>query len=311
MVGIKRSVRICLSVIITILLIFSMYKLWGSGDIASALSEARPAFLVIAACFYVLTYPVRAFRIYYMAKGNAEIKYSKVLPVCMRHQFYSRIFPFKAGEFYLIYLLKSNYNINVSKGGTMLFLIRFFDGVAIVLSYLICNAFVGMGGIVSKIAIGGLIVLFVCGAFGIKIFPKIISFLRKHKKEKFADVLCDVYGMLGGQSIKDILVMVFATAVLWTFVYLSMHFTALSFYPALSVVETVVASFLASVAAYLPVNGIGGFGTTEAGWTLGFTLIGMDRNTALVSGLVSNLMSFVIICVFGLVSFMKRGGKDV
>ena len=307
----KKSVRIVLSVLITVLLLIAMLRLWGSGDIILAFSSAKPVYILVAVFVYVLTYPVRSFRIYYMARKNPDVSYKKVLPVCMQHQFYSRIFPFKAGELSLVYLLKTNCRLNVSKGSTVLLFIRFFDIIAIVTSYLICNIFVMSDGVVSKLALFGLLGVCVCAVIIMKMFPCITSFLRKHKKEKIAGNLDDVYGMLREQKAADLAVMIFLTAFLWMLVYLSMHFTVMAFCDSISVSETVVASFLASVAAFLPINGIGGFGTTEAGWTLGFTLIGMDKNTALISGLVSNLMSFVIICVFGLISFLKRGSKDV
>ena len=90
-----------------------------------------------------------------------------------------------------------------------------------------------------------------------------------------------------------------------------MHFVAVAFFPGLTVVKTVAASFLASVAAFLPVNGLGGFGTTEAGWTLGFSLVGMPRNIALISGVISNLMSFAVTVCCGLISFIVGGEKNV
>jgi uncharacterized membrane protein YbhN (UPF0104 family) len=47
----------------------------------------------------------------------------------------------------------------------------------------------------------------------------------------------------------------------------------------------------AELSATLPIHGIAGFGTYEAAWTLGFTHLGLDRETAILSGFATHLLS--------------------
>ncbi|MGH7819173.1 MAG: lysylphosphatidylglycerol synthase domain-containing protein, partial [Candidatus Binatia bacterium] len=47
----------------------------------------------------------------------------------------------------------------------------------------------------------------------------------------------------------------------------------------------------AELAATLPLHGIAGFGTYEAAWTIGFTQLGVDRDTAILSGFATHLIS--------------------
>lgn len=47
----------------------------------------------------------------------------------------------------------------------------------------------------------------------------------------------------------------------------------------------------AEISAALPVQGIAGFGTYEAAWTLGFTHLGLDRSTAILTGFATHLLS--------------------
>ena len=307
----KKIINIFISVVITLLFIRTLALIWSSGDVVEGIVNADFRFVLLAALCYIFTYPLRAFRIFYLAGCNNGITYGKILPVCFRHQFYGRIIPFKAGELSLVYLLKKRCGISISEGGTTLVLLRVFDGFVMVLSFIICNLFVGMGGIVSYIAGAGLITLVALCSLGIALFPKVICYLKKKKLSGPVSVAENVWEMVNNLKVADFAMLFLSTVVLWVFVYLSMHFVAYAFVSSLDIVHTVAASFLASVASFLPVNGLGGFGTTEAGWTLGFMLIGIDKSTAVVSGVVSNLMSFVIVCVFGLISFAKRGGGSV
>ena len=238
-----------------------------------------------------------------------SVTFGSVLPICLKHQFFSRIIPFKAGELSLIYLLKKS-GASVAKGGTVLIILRILDALVMVASFIICNFFADTGGWLSNLAAAALVVGLASAVIVITAFPKITGYLKSRNKTKTAELAEDVAGLLKNISAKDYLVLILSTVVLWIFVYLSMHFVAVAFFRGLSVAQTVAASFLASVAAFLPVNGLGGFGTTEAGWTLGFSLIGMPRDTALVSGVISNLMSFVIITAGGLISVI-RGKNNV
>ncbi|MGH7856115.1 MAG: lysylphosphatidylglycerol synthase transmembrane domain-containing protein [Candidatus Binatia bacterium] len=47
----------------------------------------------------------------------------------------------------------------------------------------------------------------------------------------------------------------------------------------------------AELSATLPIHGIAGFGTYEAAWTIGFTQLGVDRETAILSGFATHLLS--------------------
>src|SRR5690606_20297174 len=56
-----------------------------------------------------------------------------------------------------------------------------------------------------------------------------------------------------------------------------------------SFATAVFGSGLAIAANLLPVNGLAGFGTQEAGWVVGFVLLGVPRDLALSTGLGAHL----------------------
>ena len=61
----------------------------------------------------------------------------------------------------------------------------------------------------------------------------------------------------------------------------------------------VVGATFASLAKAVPFITVGGFGAHEAGWTVGFSLVGMPVSTAIASGFAVNILTLLMSVVFG------------
>jgi uncharacterized membrane protein YbhN (UPF0104 family) len=69
----------------------------------------------------------------------------------------------------------------------------------------------------------------------------------------------------------------------------------------------------AELSATLPIHGIAGFGTYETAWTLGFTHLGLDRETAILSGFATHLLSQLLEYAIGaaaLAIVLARSRRD-
>lgn len=302
--------KIVASVVVTVLLFSYFLKTVDLKEAVGAFKHIRPGWMVVAVLSYCLTYPARAFRIYYLTRNSGNPGFLPTQKICFRHQFYGRIIPFKVGDLSLVYLLRKA-GVSVGEGGAVLLLIRLFDGVIILLSFLLCNCFVNMDVLPWWVPV----LILLAAVSAVFLLPYLLQRwdgLLKKLPEKWYGMMQNIKAMLT-QSVatpKNFLVIGGVSLVMWFFVYLSMHGVVLAFSQQVSFFETVVASFLASAAAFLPINGIGGFGMVETGWALGFTLLGMDRTVALSSGVVSNTMSFVIICFFGILSYITVNRRN-
>jgi hypothetical protein len=67
--------------------------------------------------------------------------------------------------------------------------------------------------------------------------------------------------------------------------------------------QTIVGSAFANLTQALPINTIGSFGSMEAGWTLGFSLLGIDAGTALATGLAMHVLIVGFLAVSAMVSW--------
>ena len=61
----------------------------------------------------------------------------------------------------------------------------------------------------------------------------------------------------------------------------------------------VVGATFASLAKAVPFITVGGFGAHEAGWTVGFSLVGMPVSLAIASGFAVNILTLLMSVVFG------------
>lgn len=71
--------------------------------------------------------------------------------------------------------------------------------------------------------------------------------------------------------------------------------------------ETIVGSSIASIAQFVPLGSVGNIGPMEAGWTMGFVMVGIDAKTALNSGMILHLV--VIFCSLILAGLAWAGIK--
>lgn len=313
----KRISRLCKIVFSCLLTVFLFYYFFQTIDFSLFLSSLYTiswGWVGVAALCYLCTYPIRGYRIFYLTKHCSALTYSKTLLLTFRHQFYGRIIPFKVGDLSLVYLLKSRGNVGMPEGSAVLLLLRLFDGFIILVSFLICNLAVRVPLFSSYIILGILALLL----GGLLVTPwliqKITDWLKHHHYfnknliKKGSDAFSQIRTLLlqAVVSGRRFFMLMGNSLLLWFFVYLSMHFIVVAFGQSFLLSETIVASFLASAAAFLPINGIGGFGAVETGWVIGFTALGMNQAVALSSGMISNIMSFVVICLMGLYSFLER-----
>jgi uncharacterized membrane protein YbhN (UPF0104 family) len=69
-----------------------------------------------------------------------------------------------------------------------------------------------------------------------------------------------------------------------------------------SLLETIVGSTFAVISKSIPFLTFGGIGTHEAGWTIGFVLVGFDKTTAISSGFAINILTLLTTLLMGATS---------
>lgn len=71
--------------------------------------------------------------------------------------------------------------------------------------------------------------------------------------------------------------------------------------------EVAFGSGLATVSNLLPINGFAGFGTQEAGWAIGFRLLGVPPDVALATGVGVHIVQLFNVVLMGLIGQLALG----
>jgi uncharacterized membrane protein YbhN (UPF0104 family) len=74
--------------------------------------------------------------------------------------------------------------------------------------------------------------------------------------------------------------------------------------------SVIFASTFAILTTVLPFQGLGNFGTLEAGWTLGFVAVGVSREMAISSGFTYHFVIILYFVVWGLWGFLSSRSRS-
>lgn len=91
---------------------------------------------------------------------------------------------------------------------------------------------------------------------------------------------------------------------IWLFTYLwfTSFLIACGYETAYSLV--IFGATFAVLSKAIPLASVGGFGTHEAGWAMGFMLVGYDFQAAILSGLAINILTLAASMLFGIPSLL-------
>lgn len=110
----------------------------------------------------------------------------------------------------------------------------------------------------------------------------------------------------GGTSVAGLFAL---TALIWTgvFGFYAMLARGFGLPPHIGPLEAVFGSGLAVMSNILPVNAFAGIGTQEAGWVLGFGVLGVERESAFATGLAVHLVQLFNVVAMGLAGHLAMG----
>jgi len=271
----KKLVKIfelLVSIGITIGFIYLFYIVVGFDKIAQFFTELSIGSIAIAYFFYVLSYLTRAYR----WKLTLSIKdFKKLFKITSFNTVFNIFLPFRTGELSFFYMLKKE---NVDMGETTLsfFTVRIFDAIALFsvffISYLIYKDMWYLA-----------IPVFFLMPFSFYIFKFLISFIKHEKIKKFHENVL---------SLKNLWVLYGLSFITFVFKFIGFYFI-LPPSVQLSFKEAFVAAAAGDLTTVLPVNGIAGLGTYEAGYAGILILMGVDKENALVASLFVHI--FILI----------------
>jgi uncharacterized protein (TIRG00374 family) len=215
---------------------------------------------------------------------------------------------------------KEHYRTTGEALGTLI-IARIFDFIFITIFFLLLIGFIGdltpdfmalviIGIVFLLLSTVFLIGLVYCGDVILINFKKVfitfnfdITRLGSYLSKK-CDETVSCINVYKAKKDRHLPVLLLSLAI-WSFSYLLFYLIALSMHINLGLIPILFASSFAVFSTVLPIQGIGGFGTMEGGWALGFIAVGVTKEIAISTGFGFHLIILVYTLFFGGTGYLK------
>ncbi|MFA6593820.1 MAG: lysylphosphatidylglycerol synthase transmembrane domain-containing protein [Candidatus Buchananbacteria bacterium] len=264
-------------------------------------------YLLIAFIFYFVGVCLRAWR-WQILILSKKVGFLNSLKITLGYTFFCNLLPFRSGELSFVYFIKKRENIAVAEGLSVLLIARFFDLLAVAVSFLAGFILLNPGYIPPNkiylscivLGLGTIAVLFYLD----QLIKAAIVLMDKAGLTKFkfgAKLIIKLKEAI--TSIKAIRSLpVYLINLLISFLWLaSASLMVIAFFRSLNIdfgwLKVTLGLIFSQLISFLPVQGLWDFGTYETGWAIGFGLLGLNKEAAIISGFMVHLFSLAYLLI--------------
>ncbi|MFC2160792.1 lysylphosphatidylglycerol synthase transmembrane domain-containing protein [Acidobacteriota bacterium] len=316
----KKIGYILLSLVVSVVLIWILLKSVDTEDFLTTFSNifvpALLAFFVISLFGSFL----RAWR-YRLLLSPQKIGWGNIFLVTFIRNLFVDLLPVRIGSLSYIYILNKRLNISFNTA-TSSFVVAFvYDFISLSPFLILAILAVGLGStalstsVMLIFSILFLVIMLVIYwqlprffLFLISIYRIFLRIIRSDQKkwaavsiEKLQHTVKDISRIKKGRNSLPIFLLSlgirmtkYGALYILLFALLQVHGYTLE---SLSIWKTILGITGAEMTGYLPIKGIGGFGTWESGWALTLMLLGFESRIAVLSSgihLVTNLFEYTL-----------------
>lgn len=276
---------------------------------------------------YVASQLVRTWRIQLGFSRNERPSFLEIFAIANLHQFSNHLLPARLGEFAFPLLIHRRFGIAPERSLAILLRIRMQEVFVLAVLFLAAlfrlptitaSSTAGTAHFLPLLVIGGA-TLFL-PVFAENAFPRSARLMascadrlaQRISYSRAANwVSCASDGLNRFASVAALPVSItqrFTTFVLtllvWVFIYGLFHEAMRLSGNPVPLSSTIVGASFANLAQVLPVNTLGSIGSMEAGWTLGFSIVGVEPKIALATALVVHALVLAFLALFCIPSWL-------
>jgi uncharacterized membrane protein YbhN (UPF0104 family) len=292
----RQLLRIAVTVLLTVVLLYFVLRGIQPAELEDILSEISPLLALAGAVAAFAFIVSRAWRYALLLSTNRR-QWRMLLAITLTGWGASLILPGPSGDATFVWLTRSRLKTPVAVGVGAALLSRLLDVASLVIIALVTAPIAGVR-LPRLLLVGGVLVAVVIAAGLTALFwdrPRgvIVTWLERlrlptaiHERLHFA------VEELGSGSRPFLLVTGTIAGRVATMVQYLALFAALG--QALSPVQVWFALSVRTLLLAVPLQGIGGLGTTQVWWTAGLTLLGWPAGVALASSLAVHLLDLCV-----------------
>lgn len=310
----KQTLAKIVAFVITIILVAILLSQVEIGDVVSTLAGIDSIHVIIGFVLYTCSYFFRALRFHILL--NKEVRLRDLFNIVCVHNMVNNILPARTGELSYIYLLKKIHHKKMGEGIATLFVARVFDFITISLLF-IGSTFViqNLPELIMKLVwvialFLGTITIFLIALLysGDSFFKSVGRFCERFHWDKryFVDYLLrkgeetvECFEKIKTSGKVIVIALILNSFGIWLSLYSLNYILVSAMNINLSYCSVVFASTFAVFTTVLPIQGIGGFGTLESGWTVGFIAVGVTKEVAISSGFGYHIILLIFFLILG------------
>lgn len=285
------------------------------------LAKIDVRWLLIGFGWYLLTNTFRSYRFGTLMGISGVKKPLRLLPEMIALSFMNNVLPARSGELSFPYLMQRRHGTPIGDSLSYLLIVRIFDLVAVstlflVFTWLEKNKLTQA----TEYAVAGICFLLVptllflvslpwLGVRGLRIGIWVLGRLNMAER-KVGRRLLGIFQQAINAMIQVHRVGAYGRVFFWsilgwltTFAWFASFLQA--FHVSVQYPLVVVGATFATLSKAIPFVTVGGFGAHEAGWALGFHLVGMPLETAIVSGFAVNILTLLASLLFAGFAFVR------
>ncbi len=305
------------SIVLLALLAAATNLKWSA--VTGTLATLDRGAVALAFGVYAASFVGRGLRLAVLLPGAGSLPH--LVSISARHIFLAVVLPFRTGEASLPLMLSAECGRPLHEGVSVLALMRILDLASVAAWLLIGLLLTGRFGASGDMALRAVAVfaLLVGGLLLLPILARRAAMLANSTRKPIAFAGRAAVHLSSMQRSQFFLAALTSLAT-WAATYgacflivAAMADAPAPLGPAAAAVDfpaSLIGTTGLHLSAVIPVSPLAGVGTWEAGWTAGYMTIGMDKESAATSGLVSHVLVFAFITILGGAGWLLRGRRQ-
>jgi uncharacterized protein (TIRG00374 family) len=305
-----------ITVLVTFLLLGIVLSQIRIEDLITTIKSINKTYLILGFFLYILSYVLRGLRFHILL--DKKISLPDLFHIVCVHNMVNSILPARSGELSYIYILKKYHDKSTGEGVATLMVARVLDFITISLLFFVSSLFVNdlpemFSSIIwLVISFTGLLAIFLivllyAGEIFMRFANAIFTAFKLDKNVlvnfflgKAKEVVDSFKNIKNSGKMMELCII---SVIIWLTLY-SLNYTLIkSLDINIGFFEVLLASTFVVFMSVLPIQGLGGFGTYEVGWTIGFIGIGLSKELAINSGIVVHIIGIVYYVLLGLYGY--------
>jgi glycosyltransferase 2 family protein len=311
----RSTLRVLIGVCISGALLALVLNQIDGQDAWARVTQANPLWIASSFAMIAVVMVLRGLRFWLLTDGAGPT--TVIASVCLQN-FFNRIAPFRLGELSLPYLLNRNAGEPIAPTVISLLLVRLLElWVVIVMmgiaSWIYLDGTVLSGELMIALGVGVAALLLSyrwCLSLGVKCLVAVsgrVGLMARPKVAAVIDRLEEAVLERERLSIPRQCALWVSTILVVVLNQVAFDFLLRSLGYELSFLQVITGVSATQLFGALPLPTVGSVGTHEAGWVVGFVLVGMAKSDAVVTGVASQVISLLFNAILAIPAYLYLG----